>query len=332
MSIMFRNGRFSLIEEERGRGSQSLAAEVERGLRSAPKSLPCRFFYDAEGSALFEEICELPEYYLSRAEDEILAARAGEIAGAAGADGPLVELGSGSAKKTRHLIRALLERRRELLYLPIDISPSALASSAQALLAEHPGLSVRAIAAEYDAGLGRLETEAPGRKLVLWLGSNVGNLAREEAAKFLRRLVRGWSEGERLLLGVDLRKDAGVLERAYDDARGVTARFNRNLLRRINAELAGEFDPAAFRHVARYDAAEGRVDMHLESIRPQVVRIAALDMSVDLAQGERIHTESSYKYSPAEIHALARAAGMEIERAWSDGAELFREVLLRRAR
>jgi dimethylhistidine N-methyltransferase len=304
-------------------GSRDLAEEVARGLRSTPKHLPCRFFYDAAGSVLFEEICELPEYYLTRAEDEILAAHAAEIAASARRDCDLVELGSGSARKTRRLIRALLQLDPTLRYLPIDISRTALVSSAEALVAENPGLSILAVAAEYETALAKLAEMSPRRKLVLWLGSNVGNLSRLEAAAFLARLAGRFSKDDRLLIGIDLRKDRRVLESAYDDARGVTARFNRNLLVRVNTELAADFDPDRFRHVAFYDEREGRIEMHLESTVAQTVRIARLGLRVQLEPGERIHTENSYKYSRGEIEDLARDGGMRVERTWLDSRELF---------
>ena len=300
-----------------------LAREVRRGLRSSPKRIPCRFFYDAEGSRLFEEICELPEYYLTRAEDEILAERAGEIAELVPAGADLVELGSGSARKTSRLIRAMLARSGTLCYVPIDISPTALEASSERLLECHPALSIRGIAAEYEAGLAWLEEMPSSGRLVLLLGSNIGNFDRKGAAELLRRLGRRLAPGDRLLVGIDLRKERSVLERAYDDARGVTARFNKNLLVRMNAELGSDFDPADFRHLAFYVEDAGRIEMHLESRRAHRVRIERLAMDVHLAAGERIHTEDSYKYSPEEIEGLARAAGLERVVSWTDRRELF---------
>jgi dimethylhistidine N-methyltransferase len=303
--------------------ADDLAREVRQGLRSTPKRIPCRFFYDAEGSRLFEEICELPEYYLTRAEDEILAERAGEIAALVPAGADLVELGSGSARKTSRLIRAMLARSGELRYVPIDISPTALEASSARLLESHPELSIRGIATEYEPGLAWLEElPSPGR-LVLLLGSNIGNFDRAGAAGLLRGLGRRLASGDRLLVGIDLRKDRSVIERAYDDSRGVTARFNKNLLVRMNAELGADFDPAEFRHVAFYREDEGRIEMHLESRRETRVRIARLAMDVRLAAGERIHTEDSYKYSADEIEALARAAGLRLLASWKDRGDLF---------
>ncbi len=235
----------------------------------------------------------------------------------------LVELGSGSARKTRRLIEALLARRRSLRYVPIDISRSALVAGSRALLESHPQLSVRAIAAEYEEGLALLCGGSPGGKLVLWLGSNVGNFDRAGAAAFLARLAQRFSARDRLLIGIDLRKEKHILEHAYDDAHGVTAQFNLNLLARLNAELDADFVVGRFRHVALYDEVAGRIEMHLESAAGQVIRIGRIDLTVHLARGERIHTEDSYKYSVLEIDDLARAAGMRVERTWLDGQERF---------
>jgi L-histidine N-alpha-methyltransferase len=323
MAPEIRDGKFELIPGDSAAGAEDLARAVDSGLRAREKRLPCRFFYDTAGSALFEEICELPEYYLTRAEDEILARHADEIAGAVDPGCALVELGSGSARKTRHVVHALLARSDTLRYVPIDISRSALLASATGILALHPGISIHAIEAEYEAGLAKLDEPTPNGKLLLWLGSNVGNLARDEAARFLGRLARRFAENDRLLIGIDLRKDRGVLERAYDDARGVTARFNRNLLLRVNSELSADFDVSTFRHVAHYDEDAGRIEMHLESTRAQTVHVARLGLDVALERGERIHTEDSYKYSRGEIEELARRAGMRIERTWLDAAERF---------
>ncbi|MBL8860708.1 MAG: L-histidine N(alpha)-methyltransferase [Planctomycetes bacterium] len=311
-----------------GDGQVDLAREVREGLLRARKSLPCRFFYDAEGSRLFEQICSLPEYYLTRAEDEILARHASRIVAAVPAGAALVELGSGSATKTRRLLAAHVARGGRAAYAMVDISSSVLEDGARALVAEFPGLHVEAVAAEYQDGLALLSAEKRAPWLVLWLGSNVGNLDREQAAAFLGGIRARLAPEDRLLLGVDRRKDRLTLERAYDDAAGVTARFNANLLGRIDRELGGRFGEARFRHVAHYDEHAGRVEMHLESLTDQVVRIEALELEVVFRAGERIHTEDSYKYSDAEAEALATQAGFRLERAFTDGAARFLSVLL----
>lgn len=305
-----------------------IAASVKEGLARRPRRLDCRWFYDEAGSRLFEEICATPEYYVTRAEDEILRDRAGEIAALVPGDAAVVELGGGSATKTRRLLDALLGRQPRLRCVMIDISESALAASARALLAAYPRIELVSICAEYEDGLARLDEVAPAPRLLLWLGSNVGNFHRDEAAAFLGRVRAALAPEDRLLIGIDLRKERAALERAYDDAAGVTARFNRNLLARVNRELGGSFDLAAFRHEARWDEGAGRVEMWLVSERPQRVRIELLDLDVDLAAGEAIHTENSYKYSPAEIEALASAAGFEIAGQWFDRARRFSDSLL----
>lgn len=308
--------------------AEDLARAVQAGLGGFPKSLPCRLFYDAEGSRLFDEICKLPEYYIPAAEEEILRAHSGEIAAAVPAGAMLVELGSGCAVKTRILIEALLARGGGLRFVPIDISRSALEGCASRLLALHPALQVSAVCGEYRAGLEHVRQHFPGPKLVLWLGSNIGNFAREEAAVFLRQVARALGPDDRLLVGVDLRKDRETLRLAYDDPKGVTAQFNKNILARINRELGGHFDLAKFRHVAYYNEAAGRVEMYLVSGAAMRVQVEKLELVVDFKNGEAIHTEDSYKYSDAEIEALAGAAGLRVLRSWKDGPERFRSLLL----
>lgn len=325
------NGRLRLLAKD----SEPLAAEfaeaVREGLTGTPKRVPCRFFYDEEGSRLFEAICHLLEYDLTRVEGAILAARAPEIVAAVPGLATLAELGSGSAVKTRLLIEAILARRPTLRYVPVDISLSALEASAVGLLEDYPGLTITAYACEYAEGIARLARENGGAKLVLWLGSNVGNLERDAAAAFLRKLAGALAPIDRVLMGVDLRKDRRSLERAYDDAAGVTAQFNKNLLVRINRELGGHFDLARFKHRALYREDVGRVEMHLVSTRRQTVAIDRLGIEVPFEKGESIHTESSYKYSLPEIDALARASGMDVRARWLDERSRFSVNLLARA-
>jgi L-histidine N-alpha-methyltransferase len=307
---------------------EDFAEAVRAGLGQRPRSLPCRFFYDEQGSRLFEAITRLAEYYPPEAEREILAAHAEEIAASVPPGAELVELGSGSGEKTRLVIAALLARHPRLRYLPIDISRSALEESARVLLSDHPGLYVHALWSDYAEGVRALAARRARPRLVLWLGSSVGNFDREEAAGELRRLRAALAARDRLLLGVDLRKSRAVLERAYDDPAGVTARFNLNLLDRIDRELGGDFASARFRHLARYREEEGRVELFLESERAQRVRIGALGLELDFEAGERIHTENSYKYSRREIEELARAGGFELRECWSDGGGRFCDALL----
>jgi dimethylhistidine N-methyltransferase len=320
--------RLNLVADDPAALREEFARDVRQGLTARPKRLACRYFYDQEGSQLFEAICDLPEYYLTRAEREILEARAGEIAALFPGPISMPELGSGSAAKTRLLIEAFLARHGSLRYVPVDISPSILEESSRALLARYPRLEIHALAAEYAAGLAHLRKETDRPKLVLWLGSNVGNLGRADAFSFLDAARKTLAAGDRLLVGIDLRKDRATLERAYDDTQGVTARFNLNLLARINRELGGEFDLAAFRHRALYDEEWGRIEMYLDSRRRQQVCIAALGLVVPFEPGESIHTEYSYKYSPEEIERLANAARLRIERQWFDTARRFSLNLL----
>ncbi|MGI8424186.1 MAG: L-histidine N(alpha)-methyltransferase [Chloroflexota bacterium] len=331
--------RYSLESIAPAEPAASFAEEVRSGLTATPKFLECRFFYDEAGSQLFEEICGLPEYYLTRAEREILASHADEIAQRAPA-ATLVELGSGSATKTRLLIDALLrlfgepgeQHATTLCYVPIDISREMLEDSSRALLAAYPRLAIHAVAAEYRDGLRRLRDAGfEGPKLVVWLGSNVGNFERAEAADFLRDVRSALHAEDRLLAGIDLRKSRAVLEPAYDDAQGVTARFNKNLLKRINDELGGHFDLKGFGHRAEYDEVEGRIEMYLVSRDAQTVSIDALDLRIAFAPGEAIHTENSYKYSAAEVDTLAAEAGFTVQTSWQDAAGRFGDYLLRPA-
>ncbi|HEY9402639.1 MAG TPA: L-histidine N(alpha)-methyltransferase, partial [Pyrinomonadaceae bacterium] len=294
-----------------------------------PKQLFPKYFYDELGSLLFDAICLLPEYYLTRAENEILTRRADEIiAAAASEDAPLslLELGSGSATKTRRIIEALLKRQDGLLYLPVDISASALEASASALLQFYPALRIEAYASDYETALARLPGARESRGeclLALFLGSNIGNFDRDGARQFLLALRGVLRDGDALLLGADLKKDPATLEAAYDDALGITAAFNLNQLVRLNREFEATFDPRAFRHVAFYNEAEGRVEIFIESRRAQIVSLPKLDLEISFDAGERVHTENSYKYDPEELDALAAHTGFACVRRWTDEAGRF---------
>jgi L-histidine Nalpha-methyltransferase len=328
--------RFRLVELTVGDPCAEFARDVVAGLTAEPKHLSCRYFYDREGSRLFEAICALPEYYLTRAETEILEHHAREIASMAKGDVTVVELGSGNAVKTRLLLEALLRGEpgvsakgvRRVRYVPIDICRPVLEESAGDLLRRFPPLEIVAIAAEYHEGLRHLQSEPDRPRLILWLGSNIGNFTRTEAGMFLRRIQGTMTPADRMLVGVDLRKDRAALEAAYDDAAGVTAAFNLNLLARINHELNGNFDLSAFQHRAIYNEDLGRIEMYLVSTRPQSVTIGGIGLTVRFAAGETIHTENSYKYTLAEIHAVAAAAGLQDLCFWQDAAGRFNLHLL----
>ncbi len=325
-----RDERWQLVAPEAADEARAFADDVRSGLTATPKRLSCRFFYDERGAELFDRICDLPEYYLTRAETEILVGAADEIAEAAPRGGTLVELGSGTSRKTRLLLDALLRREGRLSYAPIDVSREVLAASARSLAAAYPGLSVTAIAAEYRSGLTWLTRAGRSRapKLVAWLGSSIGNLTRARAGAFLARVRRSLDPGDRMLIGFDLRKDRAVLEAAYDDAAGVTAAFNKNLLARINRELDGTFDLDDFAHRARYREAAGRIEMHLVARRSHTVHIRALDLTIPLSSSEALFTERSVKYAPSEIASVADAGRLRVLRSWHDTARQFSLVLL----
>jgi len=323
-----RSPRYAWIEENHTEREDTFAASVDEGLGGEAPSLPCRFLYDAKGSELFEEICDLPEYYLTRAEHEILAKHADAIVGRCPSPSALAELGSGSSSKTRLLIEAFLRRQGRLRYVPVDISRTALDDAAQALLADYGGLEVLAIASEYREGLRHVGRETRLPKVIAWLGSNIGNFERSEAIRFVRGIRDAMSSEDRLLLGIDLRKASSVLEDAYDDPSGVTGRFNKNLLTRINRELGGDFDLGAWRHRARVVDDGGRVELGLVCERADDVRIAALERSYSFVPGDFIHTEDSIKYSAEEIAELADAAGLAVEERWLDSNGRFSLTLL----
>ncbi|WP_406193963.1 L-histidine N(alpha)-methyltransferase [Streptomyces sp. NBC_01017] len=295
----------------------ALRADVLKGLTSTPKTLPPKWFYDAQGSELFEKITELPEYYPTRAEREILVDRAGEIAAATGAR-TLVELGSGSSEKTRYLIDALTGLHT---YVPVDVSESALTLAGHALIEERPELDVHALIADFTGGLALPDT--PGPRLVAFLGGTIGNLLPAERAAFLASARSLLSPGDALLLGTDLVKDERVLVEAYDDAAGVTAAFNKNVLAVIDRELGADFDPAAFDHVAVWDADHEWIEMRLRSRAAQTVKVPALDLAVHFAAGEDMRTEVSAKFRKEGVRAELSAAGLELAHWWTDGEGRF---------
>ena len=295
----------------------ALRADVLHGLTRTPKTLPPKWFYDAHGSELFDRITELDEYYPTRAEREILVARAGEIAAVTGAR-TLVELGSGSSEKTRYLLDALTELET---YVPVDVSESALRQAGEALIAERPGLGVHALIADFTGGLALPGT--PGPRLVAFLGGTIGNLLPAERAGFLSSVRALLSPGDALLLGTDLVKDKSVLVPAYDDAAGVTAAFNKNVLTVVNRELGADFDPDAFAHVALWDAENEWIEMRLRSLAEQTVKVPALDLTVDFTAGEELRTEVSAKFRKEGVGAELAAAGLELRHWWTDSADRF---------
>lgn len=301
--------------------------DVLRGLAAPRKTIPPKWLYDARGSALYELICEQPEYYPARTELRILERHAPEVGEAIGPDALVFEYGIGSGRKTQLLLAAL---DRPAAFVPVDIAGEALAEAARQLEARFPGLPVRPVVADFTEPMALPGLDLPcARRLAFFPGSTIGNFDPPEAVALLRRMARDAGPGGGLLLGLDLPKDAGTLERAYDDARGITAAFDLNLLARIDRELEGDFRLSQFRHRSLWDPRLSRVEMHLESLQAQVVHVAGAPFT--FREGETIHTESAYKWEPRAFDTLAAIAGWQLERAWADDRAWFSMRLYRRA-
>lgn len=298
----------------------NITAAVRAGLTSLPKRLPAWLFYDEAGSQLFEAITELPEYYLTRTERGILADHAGAmIASAAeGARLRITELGAGSADKTRLLLQAAVAQQKSVRYEPLDVSGSALETARRRIEHEISGVHVVPRVMDYTHTLDLAPTQPGERRLVLYIGSSIGNFDPQEAAALLRRVRTALNPGDSLLLGLDKVKDEATLLAAYDDAAGVTAAFNKNMLIRLNRELDADFDPEDFAHRAVWNATESRIEMHLVSRVAQRVQLPALDLEIAFAAGESIHTENSYKYTPRQTEAMLQEAGFEAVGSWTD--------------
>jgi L-histidine Nalpha-methyltransferase len=322
--------RLEVVHAAVAAANQSFARDVARGLSANPKYLPSKYHYDDVGSALFDAITHLPEYYLTAAEAEILHEWGWEIVRVLGAPIEFFELGSGSANKTRILIEEALRVQGKLRYSPIDISLDALRDSSKALIAAYPGLSIRAYAGDYFSVLASNRLRRDAHALFMLMGSNIGNSQPEEARELVSLIARALRPGDGLLLGVDDKKDRATLELAYNDPAGVTAAFNRNLLVRINRELGGRFDPQRFKFIANYDETRGVIDSYLEALDAHEVFVEAIGLQVTFAAGERIHTESSYKFDQADVSELASAAGLRLARDWHDRARRFTVHLLAR--
>lgn len=305
--------------------TDDLEEQVLAGLRASPKRIPSKFFYDEAGARLFEAITELPEYYLTRTELAIMVSSVAEMAACIGPGCRLVEFGSGSSLKTRILLDALEE---PVAYVPIDISREHLLEAARTLSEDYPSLVVQPVCADYTQAYHLPPAPRPSRSTVAYFpGSTIGNFTWEEAVEFLGRVAGILGPGSGLLLGTDLHKDKDILDAAYDDSQGLTAEFNLNLLARINRELDGDFELAAFSHVAFYAEGERRIEMHLESLEDQTATVAGHEFS--FAKGERILTEYSYKYTPSTLRQVAEAAGFGVERTWTDADNLFSVEFLR---
>ena len=307
--------------------SSPIAMEVFNGLTERPKTLSPWLFYDPAGSLLFEEITELPEYYVTRTERQILAKHAAEIVAAAagGRDLSIIELGAGTATKTGLLLDAAVAHQGTVIYYPIDVSETALEEARTRLESEMPEVTVEPIVADYTEGMRQNNAgfAGGGKRLVLYIGSSIGNFSPADAIEVLRGVRAQLSPGDNLLLGTDMVKDTGKLLAAYDDAAGVTARFNMNVLVRINRELDANFNTQLFRHQARWNEQHSRIEMHLESLLAQRVAVRALDLEVRFGLGETIHTENSYKFTDQRVVALLTRAGFRLRQQWSDEKKWF---------
>jgi L-histidine Nalpha-methyltransferase len=311
-------------------GGTAMARDVRIGLLMEPKELSPKYFYDERGSQLFERITELPEYYPTRAERSILVERSDEIVAAAEEPAMLVELGSGSAAKTRHLLSAMAGAECLETYVPVDISEEITHETAESLVSEYPGLEVRGLVCDFEQDLERIPGTGQGR-LIVFLGGTIGNLYPDARREFLARIAALLGPGDRLLLGTDLVKEPARLEAAYDDSSGVTAEFNKNVLQVLNRELGADFDLDAFEHVARYDGEEARMDIRLRSLADQTVRLDGLDLEIAFAAGEEMRTEISSKFTHDRLEAIYEEAGMALTGWFTDTAGDYALSLAERA-
>ncbi len=328
-------GRFLWTDFEPLRSEPAVGADVVAGLTASPKTLPPKYFYDDYGSELFERICDQPEYYPTRTENAILAAISDEIAALTGPC-DMVELGSGSARKTRVLIDAYMARADAadgagaLRYIPVDVSGGILKSSAQDLIDRHPELEIWGLIGTYEQALAGLPPRDLPARMVMFLGSTMGNLLPHEAEAFLARAGRALHGGEYFLIGFDLQKPVDVLEAAYNDAEGVTAAFNLNMLRHLNASYDGDFELDRFRHLAFYNHDHHRIEMHLESQAEQTVTLRGLDLTVDFEPGETIHSEISRKFTREHMADAFADAGFSAVQSWTDPKEWYAVSLFRK--
>lgn len=303
--------------------------DVIEGLSQTPKTLPPKYFYDDRGSQLFEQICELPEYYLTRTEAAILQANAAAIVARTGAC-ELVELGSGSSTKTRLLLSAYEQAGHPMCYRPIDVSAGILTSSAQQLLNEYPRLKIHALASTYEQGLQQLNLSYLPHRMISFLGSSLGNLSSTECDRFFDQIAAGLRPGDFFLLGVDLHKSTAQLEAAYNDRQGVTAAFNLNILHHLNHRFGANFDVAQFEHWAFYNEVNHQIEMHLRSLKPQTVTLKDLNWTLELAAGETIRSEISRKFDQPSLQAQLLHHRLDLLHVWTDAHQWFAVMLFQR--
>lgn len=314
----------------RSEEAEIVGQDVIDGLRQSPKTLPPKYFYDDRGSELFEQICDLPEYYLTRTETAILRTCAGTIAQTTGAC-ELVELGSGSSVKTRILLDAYQNQGYPLHYAPIDISAGMLESSAKTLLLDYPTLHIHALAATYEQALESLPPCPLPRRMVAFIGSTLGNLSPQECDRFFSQITAALNPGDYFLLGVDLQKTRELLEAAYDDSQGVTAAFNLNMLRHLNWKFGGNFDLTQFEHVAYYNPVQHQIEMHLRSLRSQTVTLDRLNLTIEFVAGETILSEISRKFDLGQIQADLQPWKLKPVQVWTDAKNWFGLLLCQRS-
>ena len=320
--------RFQFTRLAGGGADASDGADVVAGLTSAPKTLPCKYFYDAAGSQLFEQICETPEYYPTRTERSILTRHAGDIAALTGPC-EIVELGSGSASKTRLLLDAYAEATDEVHFVPIDVSESILRESSRDLVTRYAALSIRGFSGTYEQALAALHPAPAPARMFVFLGSTLGNFSDSERSAFVARIRDAMTRGDYFLLGIDRRKDAAIIEAAYNDSQGLTARFNLNMLTHLNRRFHGDIAVGEFTHRAVYEPRRHQIEMRLESRVAQTSNLADLGLSVDFAQGEAIRTEISRKFDPVELAREFTTLGLGQAAIWSDDKQWFSLVLFR---
>jgi dimethylhistidine N-methyltransferase len=323
------NDRLSIFRVENGNGKNTFAEDVSLGLTSFPKGLHPKYFYDSRGSELFEQICKTPEYYVTRTEASILERYSDEIAGLNHSIKNIVELGSGSSIKTKYVLSSFINSSGSITYLPIDVS-DIIVQCSRKLLDEFEGLSIKDIISEYEEGLEVTGELVDSPKMILFLGSSIGNFTQNEAKRLLTCISSVMNEDDTFLIGFDLVKDIDVLNAAYDDNAGVTAKFNINILKRINNELGGNFDLSKFSHKAFFNNDFSRVEMHLESTKEQVVYIRDIDVSIHFEEGETIHTENSYKFTDEMISEIASDAGLRVNKTWKDPKNYFGLCLMKK--
>lgn len=323
------NDRLSVFRVEKADDKNSFAEDVKFGLTSIPKGLHPKYFYDAKGSELFEQICETSEYYVTRTEASILENCSGEIAELNSDKKVMVELGSGSSVKTKYLLSSFIKNSGSITYIPIDVS-DILIDSAKSLLNDFEGLNIKGIISEYEEALEVVNEVVTEPKIIIFLGSSIGNFTQLEARELISAISAVMRKDDTFLIGFDLVKDVEVLNAAYDDAAGITAQFNLNILERINNELGGNFDTHKFEHKAYFNSDESRVEMHLVSKAEQDVYTEDLRLTVHFEEGETIHTENSYKFTDEIIDVLASAAGLTVDKRWKDSNNWFELCLMRK--